>query len=73
MKIIISESQYSNIFESNNEKQTNLIYKMWNDGMNIYEISELIGLKESQVVIYLKDRDIRIDCEFAYSIMGMTL
>jgi hypothetical protein len=44
MKIIISESQYSNIFESNNEKQTNLIYKMWNDGMNIYEISELIGL-----------------------------
>ena len=53
MKIIISESQYSNIFESNNEKQSNLIYKMWNDGMDIYEISELIGLKESQVVLYL--------------------
>jgi len=71
MKIIISESQYSNIFESNNEKRSNLIYKMWNDGMDIYEISELIGLNKSQVIFYLKDRDIRIDCEFAYSIMGM--
>jgi hypothetical protein len=68
MKIIISESQYSNIFESNNEKQSNLIYKMWNDGMDIYEISELIGLKESQVVFYLKDREIRIDCGFAYQL-----
>lgn len=71
MKIIISESQYSNIFESNDEKQSNLIYKMWNDGMDIYEISELIGLKESQVVFYLKDRKIRIDCGFANSIMGI--
>lgn len=69
MKIIISESQYSNIFESNNEKQTNLIYKMWNDGMNIYEISELIGLKESQVVIYLKDKHIMVDCGLAYEIV----
>ena len=69
MKIIISESQYSNIFESNNEKQSNLIYKMWNDGMNIYEISELIGLKESQVVIYLKDKHIMVDCGLAYEIV----
>ena len=69
MKIIISESQYSNIFESNDEKQSNLIYKMWNDGMDIYEISELIGLKESQVVFYLKDKEIGIDCGFAHSIM----
>jgi len=44
---------------------------MWNDGMDIYEISELIGLKESQVVFYLKDREIRIDCGFAYSIIGI--
>ena len=71
MKIIISESQYSNIFESINKNQSNLIYKMWNDGMDIYEISELIGLKESQVVFYLKDREIRIDCGFANSIMGI--
>ena len=69
MKIIISESQYSNIFESNNEKQSNLIYKMWNDGMNIYEISELIGLKESQVVLYLKDKHIMVDCGLAYEIV----
>jgi hypothetical protein len=69
MKIIISESQYSNIFESNNEKQSNLIYKMWNDGMDIYEISELIGLKESQVVLYLKDKEIRISCDLSYIII----
>ena len=69
MKIIISESQYSNIFESINKNQSNLIYKMWNDGMDIYEISELIGLKESQVVFYLKDKEIGIDCGFAHSIM----
>ena len=69
MKIIIYESQYSNIFESNNEKQSNLIYKMWNDGMNIYEISELIGLKESQVVLYLKDKHIMVDCGLAYEIV----
>ena len=69
MKIIISESQYSNIFESNNEKQSNLIYKMWNDGMNIYEISELIGLKESQVIYYLKDKEIRISCDLSYIII----
>jgi len=69
MKIIISESQYSNIFESNNEKQSNLIYKMWNDGMDIYEISELIGLKESQVIYYLKDKEIRISCDLSYIII----
>lgn len=69
MKIIISEFQYSNIFESINKNQSNLIYKMWNDGMDIYEISELIGLKESQVVFYLKDKEIGIDCGFAHSIM----
>ena len=69
MKIIISESQYLNIFESNNEKQSNLIYKMWNDGMDIYEISELIGLKESQVIYYLKDKEIRISCDLSYIII----
>ena len=57
------------ITESDYEKNSNLVYKMWNDGMDIYEISELIGLKESQVVFYLKDREIRIDCGFAYDIV----
>jgi len=71
MKIVILESQYSNLLESNIEKQSNLIYKMWNDGMDIYEMSELTGLNKSQIIFYLKDKDIRIDCGFAYSIMGM--
>jgi hypothetical protein len=36
MKIIITESQYNALFEKNSK----LIYKMWNDGMNFYDISE---------------------------------
>jgi hypothetical protein len=42
---------------------------MWNDGMDIYEISELIGLKESQVIYYLKDKEIRISCDLSYIII----
>ena len=65
MKIVISESQYHSLFKSQDEKNSNLIYKMWNDGMDIYEISELLGMKETQVVVLLKDKEINIDCGFA--------
>jgi len=66
MKIIISESQYSNLFGEYNEKNSNLIYKMWNDGMDFHEISELTGLREFQVVFLLKDKEISISCDLAY-------
>ena len=69
MKIIISETQYLNLFESNNEKNLTLIHNMWNDGMDIYEISDLIGISEYQVAFYLKDKEIRIDCGFAYQLI----
>ena len=69
MKIVISESQYHSLFESQNEKNSNLIYKMWNDGMDIYEISELLGMKETQVVVLLKDKEINIDCGFADNLL----
>ncbi len=65
MKIIISESQYSKLFESNYEKHSNLIYKMWDDGMDFYEISDLTGLSIEQIIFLLKDKEIHIDCGLA--------
>jgi len=69
MKIIISESQYTNLFGPYNEKNSNLIYKMWNDGMDFHEMSELTGLRESQVVYLLKDKEISISCDLAYRLI----
>jgi hypothetical protein len=60
-----------NITESNNEKQSNFIYKMYNEGMNFNEISELIGLNEFQIVKLLKDKDLRINCDLAYEIISI--
>jgi hypothetical protein len=54
MKIILTESQYKNLFESNFEKNKRLVGKMWDDGMNLGEISSLIGLDESQKYYFLK-------------------
>ena len=69
MKIVITESQYNILFESNFEKNSRLIYKMWNDGMDFHEMSELTGLRESQVVYLLKDKEIRISCDLAYRLI----
>ena len=69
MKIVISESQYTSLFGPYNEKNSNLIYKMWNDGMDFHEMSELTGLRESQVVYLLKDKEISISCDLAYRLI----
>jgi hypothetical protein len=65
MKIIISESQYNLLLESNFEKNKRLVGKMWDEGMKIGEITELIGLNEEQVILLHKDKPIKIDCGFA--------
>lgn len=65
MKIIISESQYNLLFESNFEKNKRLVGKMWDEGMNMDEISSLIGLDKSQIISLFKDKEIKIDCGFA--------
>ena len=65
MKIILTESQYKNLFESNFEKNKRLVGKMWDEGMNLDEISSLIGLDQSQIILLLKDKNIKIDCGFA--------
>jgi len=65
MKIIITERQQNLLLESNFEKNKKLVGKMWDDGMKMDEISELIGLSEEQVILLLKDKPIKIDCNFA--------
>lgn len=65
MKIIISELQYNLLLESNFEKNKRLVGKMWDEGMNMDEISSLIGLDKSQIISFLKDKEIKIDCGFA--------
>lgn len=59
------------ITESKYEKNSNLIYKMWNDGMDFYEISDLTGLELEQIIFLLKDKEIHIDCGFAYKLVGL--
>jgi hypothetical protein len=71
MKIIISESQYNLLLESNIEKNKKLVGKMWDEGMNFDEISELIGISKSNVVYYLKDKNIKIDCDLAESLASL--
>ncbi len=71
MKIIITESQFNTLFESNFEKNSNLVYKMWNDGMDFYEISDYTGLELEQIIFLLKDKKIYIDCGLAYNLVGL--
>ena len=59
------------ITESNYEKNSNLIYKMYNDGMDFYEISDLTGLELEQIIFLLKDKEIHIDCGLAYKLVGL--
>jgi len=69
MKIIISEIQYHNLFESNYEKNSNLIYKMWLEYKNLDEISDLVGIEKIEIIELLKDKKIPIDCSFAYDLI----
>ena len=65
MKIILTESQYKNLFESKEEKKSDLLYRMWMEGMSIDYIKDLTGLNIQQIISYLKNREINIDCKFA--------
>ena len=71
MKIIITESQYNLLIENNFEKNKKLIYNMWDEGYSIDDITELIGIGKSEVVTYLKDKNIVIDCEFAEKLTSL--
>jgi hypothetical protein len=65
MKIILTESQYKNLFESKEEKKSDLLYGMWMDGMSLDEIKDYTGMSVHQIISYLKNREINIDCKFA--------
>lgn len=71
MKIIISEEQYRLLFESNTEKNKRLVGKMWDEGMDFDEISELIGIDKTDVILHLKDKPIKIDCGFAEKLTSL--
>ena len=66
MKIIISESQYSSLFETNYEKNKKLVEKMLDEGMSFSDIRELIGITKSQLYFLLKDKEHKINCSTAY-------
>ena len=71
MKIIITESQYNFLLENSFEKNSKLLYKMWDDGMEFNEISDYTGLSLEQIIFYLKDKKMPIDCSFANQLVGM--
>ena len=71
MKILISKYQYDLLIESNSEKNKNLVGKMWDEGMDFDEISELIGLDKTDVVLYLKDKHIKINCQLAEKLTSL--
>ena len=71
MKIIITESQYNLLIENNFEKNKRLIYNMWDEGYTIDDISSLIGLNKSDIILHLKDKHIKIDCEFAEKLASL--
>jgi hypothetical protein len=67
MKIIITESQYQNLLESDKsfEKTKRLVTNMWADGMDIEDIKTYTSFSTEQVLILLKDSDMEIDCKMA--------
>jgi hypothetical protein len=65
MKIILTKSQYKNLFESKEEKKSDLLYRMWMEGMSIDDIKDYTGMSDHQIISYLKNREINIDCKFA--------
>ena len=65
MKIILTESQYKNLFESKEEKKSDLLYSMWMEGMSMDDIKDYTGMNMQQIISYLKNKEINIDCKFA--------
>ena len=65
MKIILTESQYKNLFESKEEKKSDLLYSMWMEGMSMDDIKDYTGMNMQQIISYLKNKEMNIDCKFA--------
>ncbi len=69
MKIILTESQYKNLFESKEEKKSDILYHMWMEGMSMDDIKDYTGLNMQQIISYLKNREMNIDCKFAENLV----
>jgi hypothetical protein len=66
MKIIITESQYDNLFTDKNYR---LVANMWDNGMDTSDIAEFTGLRESSIIYLLREKQININCSFADTIL----
>jgi hypothetical protein len=66
MKYIITESQYDSLFSDKNYR---LVGKMWDQGMDTSDISEMTGLKETVIIFLLREKEIHIDCSFADTLL----
>ena len=69
MKIILTESQYKNLFESKEENKSDLLYRMWMEGMSMDDIKDYTGMNMQQIISYLKNREMNIDCKFAENLV----
>jgi hypothetical protein len=67
MKYIITESQYESLFTEKNYK---LVGKMWDQGMDTSDISEITGLRESSIIYLLREKEIHINCSFADTLLS---
>lgn len=65
MDIIITESQYNQLLESDLDKTKKLVYGMFKDGMSIPDIKKYTNLTIDQILFALKDYEIHIDADFA--------
>lgn len=73
MKIILTESQYKNLFESKEEKKSDLLYSMWMEEMSIDDIKDYTGMNTHQIIYYLKNKEINIDCKFAEDLVPILM
>ena len=69
MKIILTESQYKNLFESKEENKSDLLYRMWMEGMSMDDIKDYTGMNMQQIISYLKNIEMNIDCKFAENLV----
>ena len=61
--------EFKGIFESKEENKSELIYNMWMKEMSINDIKDYTGLSKQQIIFYLKDKEINIDCKFAENLV----
>jgi len=73
MKIIITESQYKNLLESKEDKKSDILYDMLVNGMSMDDIKEYTGLNMREIIFYLKDKEMNIDCKYSEDLVPILM